>query len=184
MANDVIQLDRLCELNGGSIYLSICPGKKQGSNKSRIEGWQRDLVTDLIDMSRFNIRILVCLLENHELQTLQVADLNNVAAHFEMQVDFFPIVDHQLPTSMVALHQLCQRIYQHQYAGRTVSIFCSAGRGRTGTVAACYLVYCRYSAHEAIQIVHEVRKHTCRHAHQQNFVHQFSQYLDLSTHKI
>lgn len=54
--------------------------------------------------------------------------------------------------------------------GETVAVHCAAGKGRSGTIAACYLVSCGYSPRDAIEFVRSRRRGAIENEHQERAV--------------
>jgi phosphatidylinositol-3,4,5-trisphosphate 3-phosphatase/dual-specificity protein phosphatase PTEN len=61
---------------------------------------------------------------------------------FQGKVSDFPWADHHSPP-LDTLFRICQDIdiFLKEEDGRVVNIHCLAGKGRTGTVICCYLLY-------------------------------------------
>ena len=69
----------------------------------------------------------------------------------------------------------CDRKHKEDTA---VAVHCLAGKGRTGTMLACYLVWTGRAANEAIRTVREKRPGSIETACQEQAIYQFQQWLN------
>ena len=65
--------------------------------------------------------------------------------------------------------------------GHPVAVTCRAGRGRTGTILACYLLGEGYRPEQAIAQVRTLRPKSLQNQKQQEAVRKYAEYLRLST---
>src|SRR5438067_5270742 len=74
----------------GKVGLTFAPGKKQ--LHARTGSWDRDLDADLRRLrDHYTTHQLVCLLEDHELENLRIANLVDAAPKIGIEVARFPI---------------------------------------------------------------------------------------------
>ncbi|MDZ7801884.1 MAG: cyclin-dependent kinase inhibitor 3 family protein [Trueperaceae bacterium] len=142
----------------GRLGLTLAPGKKATSSVSRVR-WDRDLDTDLQDLrQRFGTDVLVSLMRPYEHDLLEIPDLFPRAEAHSMRVRPFPIDDVSVPDarSADAFGQLIDELHAELEAGRTLTVHCRGGLGRSGLVAACLLVRAGLDAATAVR---RVRKH-------------------------
>ncbi len=132
--NEPLYVDWLKGPGPGAVGLTIAPGKY-------VHGvWDRDLDADLRQLRQVErTDVLACLLESHELRTLDIEELVPRARALGLVVLRLPIRDGGLPESAEALAKLLGRIARHVDAGRRVVVHCAGGLGRSGLVAGCYL---------------------------------------------
>ena len=68
-----------------------------------------------------------------------------------------PIPDFHAPTP-AQVERFIRFCDDYINVGRAVAVHCLAGRGRTGTMAACYMVHMGMGAEEAMAVVRRVRR--------------------------
>lgn len=144
----------------GRVGLTLAPGKRAYSKSG--PRWERDLSADLDRLvQRHGANVLVCLIEDHELERLAIPSLVSEAEARGLTVHRLPIPDGGVLPQLEPVARLVARIADHARAGRTVVIHCAGGLGRTGTVAGCLLVELGASAAGAIETLHSVRGPNC-----------------------
>jgi protein-tyrosine phosphatase len=155
----------------GRIGMTFAPGKK-GVGLQGV--WDRDLASDMARMREtYGVDTLVCLIEDHELTALQIADLPQRAQAIGMVFIRFPIVDVSVPRDGVAFVTLIGQVIGRLRAGETVAFHCKGGLGRTGLAAACCLVGMGMDADLAIAKVRAARKGTIETVEQEAYVRRF-----------
>src|ERR1700730_11727474 len=80
----------------GKIGITFAPGKKQSAAMSG--AWDRDLATDLDSIAAWNAAAIVTLLEDHELDTLDIAGLGQEVRRRHMEWHHWPIEDVGVPS--------------------------------------------------------------------------------------
>lgn len=114
----------------------------------------------------FGVRVFVNLQEPDETggngQTFPdyEAELQELAREHSAEVTCFrfPIQDNNIPTAAVMGH-IQQVLHDAVAEGKLAYVHCWGGHGRTGTVAGCWMVENGLSAHEALKLITERRKH-------------------------
>jgi atypical dual specificity phosphatase len=86
----------------------------------------------------------------------------------------FPIADMGVPSVRRAA-TLCRQIERLVEGGSKVALHCHAGLGRTGTMAAAYLVWIGVAPDEAVRRVRAIRSSYIQVAAQERFVEQFAE---------
>jgi len=131
---------------------------------------------DLEEWKREGVRAVVVLLESHELDYLGGLD-----AYLELlrergfETLHSPVRDFYVPTVEQCL-EIVKWIEERVEEGKPVLIHCYGGLGRSGTVAACYLVYrYRMEPGEAIGAVRERRRGAVESPVQAGFVFRFAE---------
>lgn len=105
--------------------------------------------------------LLVCLLEDHELEWLQIPDLIGKAKSHGFDTHRLPIPDGGVLPEGEGVKKAVDLILASAREGKNVVVHCAGGLGRTGTVAGCALVTLGFSSQEAIDILHRVRGPRC-----------------------
>ncbi len=114
-----------------------------------LPGYWDDLEEDLSDMRREGIGAIVTLTE-YSLDAKTVRNAGMAYLHL-------PIEDFGPPT-IEQIREFCEFCRQQIEERHTAVVaHCYAGRGRTGTLLACYFVYKGHSAAEALSIVRRLR---------------------------
>lgn len=147
----------LDETVGGKIGLTFCRGKKQANAVSG--AWDRDLTIDLDAIEAWGAAAVVTLVEPHELESLQVAQLGDEVWARHMAWYHLPIRDVAVPDA--AFEEAWQIAGEHLRSlvrhGFGVLVHCKGGLGRAGTIAARLLVELGMDHAAAIEQVREVR---------------------------
>ena len=177
-ADEPIRLDSICETNnGGILYLTMAPGKKQKSIKDGKNDWDRCLMTDLSDIKdKYEIDLVVCLLEHHEFSFLKIHDYPETVKEYGMDILHYPIRDKDIPDSMSEFHEVVKKIHSRLYNGEKIVIHCAGGVGRSGTLATAILCRSGFEPFDAIKIVQERRLNSIKRPSQQTFVCEYFYY--------
>jgi ADP-ribosyl-[dinitrogen reductase] hydrolase len=141
----------------GKVGLTFCPGKKQAS--AATGAWDRDLALDLDAIEAWGAAAVVTLVEDHELESLEVAGLGSAVADRHMAWYHLPIRDVGTPGEEFELEW---RIAGEQLRailrdGFNVLVHCKGGLGRAGLVSARLLVELGWTPHEAVKEIRRVR---------------------------
>jgi ADP-ribosyl-[dinitrogen reductase] hydrolase len=175
-----IQIDTLTLDTGGRIGMIFCPGKYQPHGLSG--AWDRDLTTDLQAIVDWGARVLVTLMEAHELQALKVAGMGQACDRIGLAWFHLPIRDMSVPgTTFEAdwqragahLHTLLDR-------GEGIVVHCKGGLGRTGVIAARLLIERGESPDSALRKVRAARAGTVENAVQEDYVCEFGRHTILT----
>jgi protein-tyrosine phosphatase len=149
LANEALRVD-WCITDGdghGVVGITICPGR--GDRR-------RDLDADLAVLAEGKVTRLLSLLPDTELEWAGVGDLP--ARTRAVGIDFrqFPIPDQGVP-GLEDARELVRWCREGVADGGRVVVTCLGGLGRSGTIAACYLVEQGLSAPLAISAVRRAR---------------------------
>ncbi|HEX7597072.1 MAG TPA: protein-tyrosine phosphatase family protein [Polyangia bacterium] len=161
--------------------MTIAPGKKGPSREGA--PWERDLGQDLDHLvEAYQVKVLVCLLREHEFEDYGIGPLVEEAQARGMEVRRLPIRDGDVPDDVQAVITLVDAIKTSAENGCNVAIHCIGGLGRTGTIAGCLLVRCGVAPDEAIRLLRQTRQTDAipETAEQKDFVRHFADHLDES----
>ncbi|WP_293910162.1 cyclin-dependent kinase inhibitor 3 family protein [Deinococcus sp.] len=159
----------------GRLGLTIAPGKKGESMQSGYRH-ERDLSADFAALKTAGVDLLVNLMELPEGLRYGMADYDAEAERLGLAVRRFPIVDVKVPSDIQAFSELVSELHAELTSGKTVVVHCLGGKGRSGTLAACLLIYGGMNAEDAITLTRRCR-HEAIEAAQPQFVRSFYNYL-------
>ena len=159
----------------GKVGLTFAPGKHAYSKSGA--RWERDLPSDLDRLvNHHQAAVLVCLLEDHELDHLKIPNLVREAESRGLDVFRLPIPDGGVLPSLGPVKELIDQITLVARSGKNVVVHCAGGLGRTGTIAGCMLVEHGSTAAEAIETLHRVRSRNCPETSgQERFIAEYEQ---------
>jgi ADP-ribosylglycohydrolase/protein-tyrosine phosphatase len=167
-----LRIDTVPSPLGGSIGLTLCPGKQQ--SESTTGPWARDLGPDLDVIEQAGAAALVTLMPTEELDWIRVPplELGRAARARGMEWFHLPIEDVTVPDETFERdwRYAGPRLRRHLECGRTVVLHCRAGLGRTGTIAARLLVESGRKPDRAIDDVRAARPGTIETAEQEDHV--------------
>ena len=168
---DPIQVAWLSTGLRGRIGLTFAPGKKAASLFG--SPWQRDLDMDLERLaSAFHVRLLIPLIEDHELISLQIRGLQERAEDFGIVVHRLPILDGGVPRLSHA-ERVVELALSSARASYDVCFHCRGGLGRAGTLAALCLIRLGVAAEQAMADVRAVRPGAIENANQERFIREY-----------
>lgn len=116
----------------GKLGITLIPGRKDRG---------RNLDNDLQTLKSYGVSRLVCLSQNTELEELGVSNLSSKTINYGIQYLAAPIKDQSIP-SLSRLYEIIDWIIEGLKLGENIVICCTAGLGRSGTIASCVLAIC------------------------------------------
>ena len=132
------------------------------------DGDREKLAADLDLLYGWGIRAIVSLTEcGLDGEFLRARDMTNL---------HLPVVDMQPPT-LEEVVQFMDFVQRAENENRPVVVHCGVGRGRTGTMLACYLVRKGYDAQDALAQVRQRRPGSVETPEQEAVVHNYDDYL-------
>jgi protein-tyrosine phosphatase/nicotinamidase-related amidase len=141
---DYIPLENL----KGKLGLTILPGRKDRG---------RNLQKDLENLKDESITMIISLITEHEYNEYGVPDLKQEYQKAGFSFIAYPMLDQGVP-DLDSLPSILQTIEKELELGGNVVLHCVGGLGRSGTIAAAFLIY-KYGLepNQAISIVREHR---------------------------
>lgn len=107
-------------------------------------------------LARSGAGTVVCLVEEHELDSRYPAYVAWLRAHASSDAVWFPIHDLHAP-SLDRARVLLDELHVRLARGEHVLMHCAAGYGRTGTIAACLLIELGMGRDDALALVAQCR---------------------------
>ena len=163
----------------GRIGVTFCPGKVQADAVTG--AWRRDLELDVKAIAAWGAAAVVTLVEDHELQSLQVASLGEVVRRHHMEWLHLPIRDVDVPSPAfeTVWATAGEGLRARLRAGFDVVVHCKGGLGRAGTVAARLLRELGWEADAAIAAVRAARPGALETLAQENHVRSITPLAEL-----
>lgn len=142
----------------GRIGITFCPGKHD--NAAMTGAWARDLSADLDVIASWGARLVLTLVEQHELEALQVPHLGAAVRSRGLEWRHLPIPDYSVPSSTFEQQWEThgREIRALLCRGGDVVVHCKGGLGRAGMIAARLLVELGMTPERAIREVRRARK--------------------------
>lgn len=169
--NAPLRIDSLALPDGGTIGMTICPGKKRPASMSG--DWDRDLNMDLQIVKDWGADIVITLLEDFEFKEVAVESLGEQVQALGMQWVHLPIPDKCAPGTefLHGWHTRGAAVHACLAQGGKVLIHCMGGIGRTGTVAAQILMERGMPVTDAIVAIRHARQGAIETAEQEQYLH-------------
>ncbi len=162
----------------GRLGMTILPGKRGPSSRYPGRVYRRDLATDLAALRAADVRRLVLLVEDRELERWGDPGIARRAGSAGVEVVRHPMSDGGVPGSIGEMQRIIDEIEETRHTAN-VAVACMGGVGRTGTVAACALVAAGMDAVEAIRHIRAVRHpEAVETAAQEAFVAAYRRHLE------
>ncbi|HMV41931.1 MAG TPA: isochorismatase family protein [Leptospiraceae bacterium] len=152
--------------NEGKMGLTILPGRNDRA---------RSIAEDLRVIGENNITAVISLITEPEYEEYGVASLKEAYKNAGLTTCYFPIIDQGVP-DFITLDKNLKWMHEILSKKQNVLIHCVGGLGRSGTVAACYLI--RYYGLSAKDAIAHVRKYRSERAiesiEQEKFIEEFA----------
>jgi protein-tyrosine phosphatase len=156
---DWLEAAEFADRRPGRLGLTFLPGKHGPSMRYPGRTYRRELTRDLESLRVAGVRVLILLVEDHELARWGDPSIVERAGAAGIEVDRRPIPDGSAPSSAAEMDSLLASLDRAR-DGADAAVACMGGVGRAGTVAACALVASGQSAAQAIDRVRAVRHPT------------------------
>jgi protein-tyrosine phosphatase len=141
----------------GMIGVTFAPGK---TDRQAIEGpWARDLKKDLAAIVAWGARVVITLIERHELALLAITRLGEEVERRGMEWLLLPIRDVSTPGPDFEAKwpKVSEHLRSRLDAGESIVVHCRGGLGRAGMIAARLLVDSGVDPEVAMARVRKVR---------------------------
>ncbi|MBR30536.1 MAG: isochorismatase [Spirochaetaceae bacterium] len=142
-----LRLDAIPVPGESSIYVTILPGRRDR---------MRDLDKDLDTLQAENIGAVMCLVTPDELEYYGVSDLIPAYQRRGLSTLSFPILDQHAP-GQHGFEEALDWMDRQRLDGKAVLIHCVGGLGRSGLMAAAYLMQKGLDLQTAVETVRQAR---------------------------
>jgi protein-tyrosine phosphatase len=150
----------------GQMGITILPGRKD---------WKRSIETDIISMKKQGISHVLTLITFNEFHRYGVGNLLTEFDKAGFKVKHIPILD-QSVTSHSDMCDIVRWMDGVLNDGGNIMIHCVGGLGRSGVVAASYLVSIGMKPIDAIKTIRKARSERALETQkQENFVYEFAE---------
>lgn len=148
------------------IGITMLPGRRDR---------RRDLYEDLAALNSQKVESIICLLTDYEFELYGVPNLLDAYQKAGFTVLHSPIVDQSVP-SFAQIDQILNYIDSQLSNNKHLLIHCVGGLGRSGTIAACYLIGREgFSVEQALQTVRSSRSpRSIENQKQEDFIRRFA----------
>jgi hypothetical protein len=154
----------------GLIGITFAPGKQDA--QARTGSWSRDLTLDLGVIDAWKPKVVVTLLEDHELRGLRIPQLGVEVRKRNIEWLHIPIQDFNIPSRKFEADWMAHslRLRAVLDSGENILIHCKGGLGRAGMISGRLLVELGESPDEAVAKVRAARPGAIETAAQENWV--------------
>ncbi len=115
------------------------------------------LPAEIASLKQQGVDVMLCLLEEKEIEKLQLQDEQQLALQAGMEYRHFPIADFTLPPSADSTNDLIAQLQKYLEAGRNIAIHCHGGIGRSTLIAGALLINLGFTPQQALELISEKR---------------------------
>ena len=165
-SNDTIELSNINKNWFGQLILSSCPTINRHVEPSFLENL-------LIEYKQRRVKLVVTLLDFNEIEDLGIISFSTFLMDNGFNWIHCPIRDRSTCSDQKRIRTLLQDIKEVLKPSNSVLIHCHAGLGRTGLLAATFLVSMGLPAESAIKTIRETRPGSIETIEQERYVKEW-----------
>ena len=166
-SNDTIELSNINKNWFGRLILSSCPTINRNAEPSFLENL-------LIEYKRKRVKLVVTLLDSDEIADLGIISFSTLLMDSGFHWIHCPIRDRSTCSDQERIRTLLEDIKKILKPNNSVVIHCHAGLGRTGLLAATFLVSMGLAAESAIETIRETRPGSIETIEQEKYIKEWN----------
>ena len=166
-SNDTIELSDINKNWFGRLILSSCPTINRQVEPSFLENL-------LIEYKQRRVKLVVTLLDFNEIEDLGIISFSTFLMDNGFNWIHCPIRDRSTCSDQKRIRTLLEDIKEVLKSDKSVLIHCHAGLGRTGLLAATFLVSMGLTADSAIKTIRETRPGSIETTEQERYVKEWT----------
>ena len=166
-SNDTIELSNINKNWFGRLILSSCPTINRNAEPSFLENL-------LIEYKRKRVKLVVTLLDSDEIADLGIISFSTLLMDSGLHWIHCPIRDRSTCSDQKRIRTLLEDIKKVLKPNDSVVIHCHAGLGRTGLLAATFLVSMGLAAESAIKTIRETRPGSIETIEQEKYIKEWN----------
>ena len=166
-SNDTIELSDINKNWFGRLILSGCPTINRRVEPSFLENL-------LIEYKQRRVKLVVTLLDFNEIEDLGIISFSTFLMDNGFNWIHCPIRDRSTCSDQKRIRTLLEDIKEVLKSDKSVLIHCHAGLGRTGLLAATFLVSMGLTADSAIKTIRETRPGSIETTEQERYVKEWT----------
>ena len=166
-SNDTIELSNINKNWFGRLILSSCPTINRNAEPSFLENL-------LIEYKRKRVKLVVTLLDSDEIADLGIISFSTLLMDSGFHWIHCPIRDRSTFSDQKRIRTLLEDIKKTLKPNNSVVIHCHAGLGRTGLLAATFLVSMGLAAESAIETIRETRPGSIETIEQEKYIKEWN----------
>ena len=166
-SNDTLELSDINKNWFGRLILSGCPTINRQVEPSFLENL-------LIEYKQRRVKLVVTLLDFNEIEDLGIVSFSTFLMDNGFNWIHCPIRDRSTCSDQKRIRTLLEDIKEVLKSDKSVLIHCHAGLGRTGLLAATFLVSMGLTADSAIKTIRETRPGSIETTEQERYVKEWT----------
>ena len=166
-SNDTIELSDINKNWFGRLILSGCPTINRQVEPSFLENL-------LIEYKQRRVKLVVTLLDFNEIEDLGIISFSTFLMDNGFNWIHCPIRDRSTCSDQKRIRTLLEDIKEVLKSDKSVLIHCHAGLGRTGLLAATFLVSMGLGAESAIKTIRETRPGSIETIEQEKYIKEWN----------